>query len=151
MSLQDSPFSRHRSWFGVPAMKWMSRSDRCREVTAEKWEDYWHCRNACGVVGAHEDHVVRIATLLSQRYPGFLFLSDCPGTSKTALICVVRPDKRKITRRLESRIVAAAERIAHRVARQQLTARGRLGWPFKRHLKPGWQYADKTEVETQER
>jgi hypothetical protein len=132
-------------------MKWMSGSDRSRKLTAEEWEAYWQCRNACGLVGAHEDHIVRIATLLSQRYPGFLFLWDCPGTSQTAMICVVRPDKRRIAGRLEARIVAAAERVARRVARQQRVARGRLDWLFRRHLKPGWQYADKTGVEAQER
>jgi hypothetical protein len=151
MSLHDSPFSRQDSWFGVSAMKRMSGSDRSREVTAEEWEAYWHSRNACGLVGAHKDHIVQVATLLSERYPGFFFLWDCPGTSKTAMICVVRPDKRKIASRLEARIVAAAERIADRVARQQRIARGRLDWLFKRHLKPGWRYADKTEVEAQER
>jgi hypothetical protein len=132
-------------------MEWMSGSDRSQEITAENWEAYWQCRNACGVIGAHQDHIVRIAALLSQRYPGYLFLWDCPGTSETAMICVVRPDKRKIARRREARIVAAAERIAKRVARQQHVAQGRLGWLFKRLLKPGWQYAEKAPIEAQER
>jgi hypothetical protein len=131
-------------------MKRMSGSDRSREVTAEEWEAYWQCRNACGLIGAHEDHIVRIAALLSQRYPGFLFLWDCSGTSKTAMICVVRPDKRKISGRVEARIVAAAERIANRVARQQRIEQRRLGWLFRRHLKPGGLYADKTGVEAQQ-
>lgn len=124
-------------------MKWMSGSDRMHELTAEKWEAYWQCRNACGLIGAHEDHIVRIATLLSIRYPGFLFLWDCPGTSRTAMICVVRPDMRRIARRIEARIVAAAERIARNVAAGQHVAQGRLDWLFRRHLRPGWQYADK--------
>jgi hypothetical protein len=132
-------------------MKWMSGSDRSRKLTAAEWEAYWQCRNACGVIGAHEDHIVPIATMLSERYPGLLFLWDCPGTSETAMICVVRPDKHKIASRLEARIVAAAEKIAHRVARQQHIARRRLGWLFRRHLKPGWQYAEKTEVGAHER
>ena len=132
-------------------MKWMSGNARSREISAENWESYWQCRNACGLIGAHEDHIVRIATLLSQRYPGFFFLWDCPGTSQTAMLCVVRPDMRRIARRVEAQIVAAAEGIANHVARQQSLARGPLARLFKRHLKPGWQYADKAEAEAQER
>jgi hypothetical protein len=132
-------------------MKGMSGSDGAQVITAEKWEAYWQCCNACGLIGAHEDHIVRIATLLSERFPGFLFLWDCPGTSETAMICVVRPDMRSIARSLETQIVAAAERIAVRVAHQQRIGRGRLDWLFKRHLRPGWQYAEQAEVEAQER
>ncbi len=126
-------------------MKGMSGSDCAREVTAENWEAYWLCRNACGLVSAHEDHIVRIATLLAERYPGFVFLWDCPGTSETAMISVVRSDMRRIAPRVEARLVAAAERIATRVARQQAIAHGRH-WPFKRRLKPGGRYADKQEA-----
>jgi hypothetical protein len=125
-------------------MKCISGRDRLHELTAEEWEAYWQCRNACGLVGAHEDHIVEIATLLSKRYPGFLFLWDCSGTSETVMICVVRPDMRKIAGRLEARIVATAEKVAHRVAAGQHVAHGRLEWFFKRHLRPGWQYADKS-------
>lgn len=127
-------------------MKWMSGSERLQELTADKWEAYWQCRNACGLVGAHEDHIVQIAALLSKRYPGFLFLWDCPGTSQIAMICVVRPDMRKIASRVEARIVAAAERIARNVAAGQHAAQGRFGRLFKRHLKPGWQYAEKNDA-----
>jgi hypothetical protein len=124
-------------------MNWMSGGLRSHEITAEKWEAYWQCRNACGLVCAHEDHIVRIATLLSEKYPGFLFLWDCPGTSTTAMISVVRPDKHKIASRVETQLVAAAERIAQSVANQERIAHGRLDRLFRRHLKPGWQYAEK--------
>jgi len=124
-------------------MNWMSGGIRSHEITAEKWEAYWQCRNACGLVCAHEDYIVRIATLLSKQYPGLLFLWDCPGASTTAMISVVRPDKHKIASRVEAQLVSAAERIAQSVANQEHVAHGPLDRLFRRHLKPGWQYAAK--------
>ena len=124
-------------------MNWMSGGIRSHEIIAEKWEAYWQCRNACGLVCAPEEDIVQIATLLSKQFPGLLFLWDCPGTSTKTMISVVRPDKHKITRPMEVQLVAAAERIAQQVAGGKRVAHGRLDRFFRGHLTPGWQYADK--------
>jgi hypothetical protein len=112
------------------------------KITPDQWESYWSCQNACGLVDVHQDHVLEIVAMLSERYPGLLILWDCPAQNGRVMISVVRPDKRKIAAGVEAEIVAAAESIARKVARLHPVEHGSLGWLFKRRLNPGWQYAD---------
>ena len=119
-----------------------SGSSTVYKITPGQWESYWQCQDSCGLVDAHQDHVVRIAEILSERFPGFLFLWDCPCQDGMVMLSVVRPDKRPIEEPVEAEIVAAAESIACNVANTHPIEHGRLDWLFKRRLNPGWQYAD---------
>ena len=121
-----------------------SGSSTSYKISPGQWESYWQCQNSCGLVDAHQDHVVRIAEMLSERFPGLLFLWDCPCQDGMVMLSVVRPDKFPIAVSAEAEIVAAAESIARHVANTHPVNHGRLGWLFKRRLNPGWQYADKS-------
>jgi hypothetical protein len=112
-------------------------------IKAEQWESYWLSRNSCGVADSHEDNAVRVAEILSQSYPGILFLWDDPGPDGMVMISAIRPDKRKLSASLETKITNAARRIVENVANKYPPKpRPFFGW-FHKPLRPGWHFTEK--------
>ena len=113
------------------------------KISADQWESYWLSDNSIGVVDVHEQHLARVVQILSEQYPGILFLWDAPGRNRTCSISAVRPDRRAISGKQEESIVAAAEKIASNVASKHPIKRSLIRWLFRRPVKSGWHSTEK--------
>ncbi len=113
-------------------------------IKPDEFERYYLSDNCVGLVDVHEDHVARVAEILSKRHPGIIFLWHTPDRQGNCTVCAVRPDRRAIPGRQEEKLVAAAEVIARNVTNKHgLRQRGILGSLFHRAVKPGWHYTPK--------
>jgi hypothetical protein len=112
-------------------------------ITADRWESYWLCTNSVGVVDVNQDHALRVAEILSERYPGIIFIWDSPAADGMVMIQAVRPNKRRIASQVEGSIVAAGEVIARNVAKKHpVKPTGLFDRFFKTPLRQGWQYTE---------
>ena len=59
-------------------------------ITPAECEKYQTSDNCVGVVDVHEQHLSRVAELLSERHPGILFLWNTPDARDMHTICAVR-------------------------------------------------------------
>lgn len=110
------------------------------KISEEEWEAYFLAENGEGLVDAHEQHVERVAEILSDRHPGLIFLWDTAYQGKCT-ITVVKPDKRKIAAARLEKIMGAAEAIAENVANKHPVKQ--LGFFARLSYKPlpaGWYF-----------
>jgi hypothetical protein len=107
-------------------------------ITPDEWERYWLADNAVGVVDVAPEHVYRVAEILSERFPGIILIWRVTNRGRRCDLSAVRPDRRRMSDSLESRIVAAGEKIAESVANKH-PVRWRL---FRKRVRDGWHYAE---------
>jgi hypothetical protein len=83
-------------------------------ISESEFDRFYLCNNAVGVVDVEEHHVSRIAQILSERFPGIVFIWD--ASRKKYTICAVKENRRKIGEAQEEKIVRAGETIARNIA-----------------------------------
>ena len=112
-------------------------------IKPEEFEQYYLADNCVGVVNVTAGNLERVAKLLSERFPGIIFLWWSPSSNGEYDISAVRPDRRAISRADEEKIVAAGETIARNVEIKHPARRGILAWLFRPKVKPGWHFTEK--------
>ena len=108
------------------------------ESVREDWERYYFSDNAIGVVTVHEQHLARVAEILSERHRGVVFIWDVADSKRRHILRAVRHDRRKFPQGIEEKIVAAGEHINLNVAQSHPIKSGLVAWLFRWRTKPGW-------------
>lgn len=81
----------------------------------DDWERLYLSDCGFGVADLSEQHVLRTAEILSERFPDFIFMWDDPHEGK-ATISAIKATRRRVADSTEGKIVAAGEAIAESIA-----------------------------------
>lgn len=108
-------------------------------ITAETFGKMVTHDNAVGVVDVHPDHVLRVAEIMSERFPGIVFMWGFPDEGS---ISAIRADRRQMGD-LEEDVVMAAEKIAENVSKKRPPRTGFFARWFRKPLRPGWHFTPK--------
>jgi hypothetical protein len=112
-------------------------------MTNGEFERYWLSQNLVRVLDVHEQHLLRVASILSKRFPGIVFLWRLPGANQKYTISAIRWNGRRIAGPDEETIVAVGVAITRKLEKKHPVRRQRfLARLFHKPIQPGWRLSE---------